>query len=159
MTWLGLSNFDELTDEDCLAWSKAAGRVNVAEAQRWSDYGLPFTMIPLARQMGVRLPQVADVVALLRDAGIDPGCPGIWTRCCTTVIRSTGVSTCTGSCSQPQEFGKALAGEVARAAMRGIYSPFGPMTEAYVELAYRHFGDQWCHVAGRRRPHLPAAVY
>ncbi len=135
VTWLGLAGVDELTDEDALAWSKAAGRVSVAEAQRWSDYGLPFTMIPLARQMGVRLPQVADVVALLREAGIDPG-PR---RRLDSVLYNNdpidGRFYLHWQLFTAAEIRQALAGKVAEAAMRGIYSPYGPMTEAYVELA------------------------
>ncbi len=68
--WVGA----EVSDDDLRDWRRArrAG-ITVAEAQRWSDHGLPFPLATKARKLGIDLPTVVGLAGALRDAGLWDG--------------------------------------------------------------------------------------
>jgi xanthosine utilization system XapX-like protein len=71
--WLGHAEND-LTREDLRAWRKAErSGLTVAEAQRWSDYGIPYVAAAIARRRGVSLGQVKAIGQAMRDGGLWDG--------------------------------------------------------------------------------------
>jgi hypothetical protein len=69
--WLGKTKVgdDDLRDWRC---ARRAG-ITVAEAQRWSDHGMPFPLATSARKFRIDLPTVVALAGVLRDAGVWDG--------------------------------------------------------------------------------------
>lgn len=88
--WLGKTKVgdDDLRDWRC---ARRAG-ITVAEAQRWSDHGMPFPLATSARKFRIDLPTVVALAGVLRTPGCGTaavveiyGCGSALT-CATTVI-------------------------------------------------------------------------